>query len=34
VKLLEETLLNGRNVVLFITHAAPEGGKDFCPLLE
>lgn len=34
VKLLEKHCVNGRNVVLFITHAAPEGGKDLLPMLD
>jgi len=34
VKLLEKHCLNGRNVVLFITHAAPEDSLDLPPMLE
>ena len=33
-KLLEKHCINGRNVVLFITHAAPEDGQDLPPMLE
>jgi len=34
VKFLEKHCIHGRNVVLFITHAAPEGVKDLLPKLE
>lgn len=34
VKLLERHCVNGRNVVLFITHAAPEDSQDLPPMLE
>jgi len=34
VKLLEKHCINDRNVVLFITHAAPEDSPDLPPWLE
>lgn len=33
-KLLEKHCIDGRNVVLFITHAAPEDAPDLPPMLE
>ena len=33
-KLLEKHCINGRDVVLFITHAAPENSPDLPPMLE
>jgi len=33
-KLLNEHCVNGRKVVLFITHASPEDGPDLPPWLE
>jgi flavodoxin len=33
-KILEKHCVNGRNVVLFITHAAPEDSPDLPPMLE
>jgi menaquinone-dependent protoporphyrinogen IX oxidase len=34
VKLLEKHCINGRNVVLFITHAAPENNPDLPLMLD
>jgi flavodoxin len=34
VKLLEKHCTDGRNVVLFITHAAPEDSQDLPPMLD
>ena len=33
-KLLEKHCVNGRNIVLFITHAAPEDSPDLPPMLD
>jgi flavodoxin len=33
-KLLEKHCINGRNVVLFITHASPEDSLDLPPMLD
>jgi hypothetical protein len=33
-KLLEKHCINGRNVILFITHAAPENSPDLPPMLD
>ena len=33
-KLIEKHCINGRNVVLFITHAAPEDSPDLLPMLD
>ena len=33
-KLLEKHCVNGRKIVLFITHAGPEGASDLQPMLE
>jgi menaquinone-dependent protoporphyrinogen IX oxidase len=33
-KLLEKHCINGRNIVLFITHAAPEDSPDLPPMLD
>ena len=33
-RLLEKHCVNGRNVVLFITHAAPEDSPDLPPMLD
>ncbi len=33
-RLLEKHCVNGRKVVLFITHAGPEGAPDLQPMLE
>jgi flavodoxin len=33
-KLMEKHCINGRNVVLFITHAAPEDSPDLPPMLD
>lgn len=33
-KLLNKHCINGRNVVLFITHAAPEDAPDLAPMLD
>ena len=33
-KLIEKHCINGRNVVLFITHAAPEDSPDLPPMLD
>lgn len=33
-KLLEKHCINGRNVILFITHAAPEDSPDLQPMLD
>lgn len=33
-QLLEKHCIRGRNIVLFITHAAPEGAPDLRPMLD
>ena len=33
-KLLKKHCINNRNIVLFITHAAPEDGQDLTPMLD